>query len=75
MVAFPGDTPVTLPEEVTVAIDAELLVHDPPVTLLLKLTKEPTQTAEGPVTVPASGSGLTVIFADVLAVPHPVVTA
>lgn len=75
MVTTPGATPVTLPEEITVAIAVELLAHVPPLILLLKLMKEPTQTAEGPLIVPAEGSGLTVIFADADAVPQPVLTA
>ena len=75
MVATPGATPVTFPVEITVAIAVELLAHVPPVILLLKLMKEPTQTAEAPLMVPAAGSGLTVIFADADAVPQPVVTA
>lgn len=75
MVALPAATPVTLPEVLTVATAVELLLHVPPVMLLLKLMKEPTHTAEAPVIVPASGSALTLIFADADAVPQPVVTA
>lgn len=75
MVATPGVIPETLPAELTVAIELALLPHVPPAILLLKLMKELTQTAEGPLMVPASASGLTVIFADADAVPHPVVRA
>jgi hypothetical protein len=49
----PATTPVTTPEELTVAIDAELLLHVPPLTLLVRDVAEPAQT----VSVPAIAAG------------------
>jgi hypothetical protein len=66
--------PVITPEELTVAIADELVVHDPPLMPLLKLMVEFTHTADGPLMVPALGSGLTVISADAVAIPQLVVT-
>ena len=71
MVVIPGATPTTFPEELIVAIAVELLLHVPAVSeLLLRLIKAPTQTALGPLIVPASATGLTLIFADAVAFPQ-----
>ena len=51
-----------------------LVLHTPPGISLARLIVPFTHTAFGPVTVPAEGSGFTVISADVLAVPQTVVT-
>ena len=74
IVAVPALIPETFPEELTDAMEGELLLHEPPGISLLKLIKLPTHTVVGPVIVPADGDGFTVIPADVLAVPQPVVT-
>lgn len=75
IVTTPAATPVTFPELLTVAIDEAVLAHVPPAfPLLIKLMEELAHTEEGPLIVPASGSGFTMIFVDALAVPQVVVT-
>ena len=76
MVAFPAATPVTTPVDVfTVAAALLLLLQLPPsVPLLVNVVVEPAHTVEVPLTVPAFGRAFTLIFADSVAVPQPVVT-
>ena len=59
--------PVTTPE-VTVAF-ALLLVQAPPLTPLVSVILDPTQTLEAPVILPALGSGLTVTIRVVVPAP------
>jgi hypothetical protein len=58
----PVVAPVTTPAALMIALLPGVL-HVPPATLLLSVMVESTQTDEGPVIVPATGSGLTVITA------------
>ena len=75
MVATPAVTPLTLPNVFTVAMGGVLLPQVPPGTpVLIRLMDEPAQTEAGPLMVPPSGIGFTVMGADALAVPQPVVT-
>ena len=64
MVAEPAATPVTTPvAEFTVAAAVLLLLQVPPVLpLLVNAVLAPAQTVEAPFTIPAFGSGLTVIL-------------
>jgi hypothetical protein len=48
-VQVPADTPVTTPEEVTVATAVLLLLHVPPDVESCRPTDVPTQVLEGPV--------------------------
>ena len=73
IVAEPAATPVTSPvTPFTVAAAVLLLLQVPlPVPLLLNIAPEPTHNAVAPLTVPADGSAVTFIVADVLDVPQP----
>jgi hypothetical protein len=51
-----------------------LLPHVPPVIASVRVMVLPAQTAAGPVMVPASGAGLTVMDEVVVAVPQALVT-
>ena len=75
MVAVPAVTPVTIPDVPIVATAVLLLLHTPPVVVLLNVVVEVAQTIAVPVIVPATGSGLTVTFTVVVAVPQLLVTA
>ena len=76
IVAFPGATLVTTPEETsTVATNVLLLVQAPPLfPLELKFRADPIQTDEPPLTVPAFKTGFTVTGADALVVAHTLLT-
>ena len=56
MEAVPGVTPVIIPEGVTVAMPAVLLLHAPPDDASLSAAVAATHTVEAPVIVPAKGS-------------------
>ncbi len=56
-----------------VALAVTLLVHVPPVTVLLNVVVEPIQTVAVPVIVPALGANDTVTVFVAAAVPQPVV--
>ena len=58
IIAVPAVTPVTIPEEVTVATPVAEDTHDPPPNVLESVVAAPTQTAGDPVTV---GVAFTVI--------------
>lgn len=59
IVAVPALKPKTVPPS-TLATLVLLLLHVPPTSpVLLKLTDEPVQTADGPLMIPAFGAGLT----------------
>ena len=58
MVHVPAATPVTTPEELTVAIAVELLVHAPPVVASLSAVVNNAQVEAFPVIVPAVQIGV-----------------
>ena len=70
---MPGVTPVTMPPT-TVAFPL-LVVHAPPLTVDVSVLDAKTHTVDGPLIVPALGSGLTVKGLVAVAVPQPLVTA
>ena len=47
--AVPAETPVTTPEELTVAVAVELLLHVPPDILVVNPAVPPIHTLDGPV--------------------------
>jgi hypothetical protein len=64
MITSPCDTPVTMPDEFTEAIELLLLLHEPPcVPSVLSEMIVPTHTVDGPLTVPAVPAAFTVITA------------
>ena len=72
MITLPGATPLTTPEDVTVAIAGLLLLQAPPgVPLLLKLMDEPAHTDEGPLIVPAFAAPFTVTIVMAIGLPQP----
>ena len=72
---MPEDTPVTTPvDPTTVAIPVLPLLHTPPDEASVKPMDEPMQTADGPMMLPATGTGFTVTSAVAAAAPQPVVT-
>ena len=70
IVALPEVTPVISPVVLTVATAALLLLHVPPVVVLLKVILAPWHTDERPVIVPDAGFGLTLSVAVVMAEPQ-----
>ena len=64
-----------MPDVPIVATAVLLLVHAPPVVVLLNDVVAVAQTIAVPVIVPATGSGLTVTFTVVVTVPQLLVTA
>ena len=75
MFAVPALTPVTTPVLETVAIVASLLLQLPPVTVAVRDSDEPAQTAPEPLIVPAEPAPLPIVtVAVVLAEPHALVT-
>lgn len=74
MVTFPGLTPVTPPDELTVAVPVAPEVHVPPLTDGVSVVTAPWQTVEAPDSVPADGVELTVIIYGAMPVPQPFVT-
>jgi len=70
----PAPTPVTTPVEPTVASEVLALLQVPPVVASPRVMVAPTHTVVGPVTVPAVGSGLTVMVRVATTVPHVLVT-
>lgn len=69
IVAAPVATPDTVPDAFTDAIDASLVLHEPPLTELVSVTLAPAQTTEGPEIVPAEAPVMTETV--VVAVPVP----
>jgi hypothetical protein len=72
MVSVPGVTPETIPPA-TVALPL-LLLHMPPLTVLVIVTDVPIHKLDTPVRVPAFGDALTVMTFIALAVPQLLVT-
>src|SRR5450432_2128210 len=71
MVAVPAALPVTTPVELTVATAVLLLLQVPTLVLLLEnVVVARTQTVEAPLTIPAFGSGFTVMSFDTEDVPQ-----
>lgn len=72
MVALPDATPVTTPVAgFTVATRLLLLLQLPPaVPLLVKVVTEPPQSVDEPLTRPAFGRALMVMFAEATELPH-----
>ena len=60
MVAVPAELPVTIPAVPTEATEELLLVHEPPVVVLLSVVVLPVHTVAVPVIVPADGVLVTV---------------
>ncbi len=76
MVALPGATPVTTPDnEFTVAAAVLLLLQlPPPLPLLVNVVAKPVQTDGAPFTTPAFGTGFTVMVVVVEVTAQRVVT-
>jgi hypothetical protein len=74
MVAVPAVFPVTMPEVPIDAISGLLLVHVPPLVVLLSVVVLPVQTVAVPVMALTTVPGVTVTFLVVRAVPQSVVT-
>jgi hypothetical protein len=74
IVAVPGAMPLTMPPAETVAIVVVVLLNVPPVGVDDSVTLLPAHTSDGPVIVPATGSGVTVTFAVTVVLPHELVT-
>ena len=66
--------PVTIPVAPTLATAVLLLVHAPPVDVVLNVIVAPAQTVVSPEIIPANGSGLTVTTCVAAAVPQLLVT-
>ena len=61
---MPESMPITVPvAEPTVAAEGTLLTHTPPAGESDNVIEEPTQTADAPLIVPATGAGETVTVA------------
>ena len=58
----------------TVAIEVALLLHEPPVPVVVKVVVAPGQSVEAPVIVPADGAAATTIVRVAVAVPQVLVT-
>jgi hypothetical protein len=74
IVAVPVDTPDTIPDVPTVAIDVLLLLHVPPDSVLLNVIVAPTLRVDAPETVPAFGSSMTLnaaVFEEDMLLLHP----
>lgn len=71
---MPGATPITAPVEDTVAIVAFDVPHVPPAIDADSAIVSPWQTESGPVMLPASARGCTVIATVVVAAPQELVT-
>jgi hypothetical protein len=75
MVAFPADTPDTIPDVPTVATPTALLDHTPLDVALARLVVPFTQTVAVPVMAATTGSAFTVTIAvDLPTHPKPLVT-
>lgn len=74
MIAAPPATPATTPDVLTEAMVAALLLHVPPLEVVLKAVVAPWHTAVAPLTTPALGIGFTVIERVESAVPQLLVT-
>ena len=75
IVVVPADKPLTTPVLLMVATAGLLLIHTPPVVVLLNASVLPSQTAAPPLIVPADGLVFTVVLKVVASEqPEPVVT-
>jgi hypothetical protein len=74
MTVVPAETPVTTPEEVTVAMPVSVLLHTPPGATSLREVVDDAHMVLAPVIVPAKGSAFTVTTLVAAAVPQPLVT-
>ena len=75
MVAVPAATPVTTPVVAfTLAIVALLVVHKPPVTVLVNVAVVPVHAVDGPLMLPAVAPVVTVTFAVAVVLPQLLVT-
>lgn len=70
----PADTPVATPELLMVAFVISEVLHTPLPVASLKVPAAPVHIVDGPLTVPAPDSGLTVSIQVAVAVPQPLVT-
>ena len=74
MVVVPDVRPFTTPEVLTVATTVFVLLHSPPLAASVNAIDELAHTLTVPLTVPATGNGLTVTTWVAAAVPLPLVT-
>ena len=70
MATIPPDTPVTIPELLTVAIAELLLDQLPPDVPSVNVVVAPWHRWVAPVMIPADGDRFTVMVIDVIAVPQ-----
>lgn len=70
MVAVPGETPTTSPDAVTVATAVLVLLHVPPVAVLVSDMVSAWHTESAPLMAPASAIGLTVAITVVVTDPQ-----
>jgi hypothetical protein len=74
MVTLPVVMPVTTPVLLTEAMVLLLLIHDPPVVVLLRVMELPVHTVVGPVMVPAEAGVPTLTMWAAESVPQLLVT-
>jgi hypothetical protein len=74
MIVVPADTPVTVPEELTVAIAVSVLLHAPPGAASLSDVVDSAHTVAVPAMLPATGNAFTVTNVVATAVPQLFVT-
>jgi hypothetical protein len=70
----PAETPVTMPEALTVAAAGSLLVHRPPGVASESCVVKPAQTVDVPVIALTIGVALTVMLADLTTIPQTLFT-
>ena len=70
----PPATPLTIPDELTVALAVLLLLHVPPAVASLNVVVAPLHTDAVPVIVPAVGAALTVTTLVATAAPQLLIT-
>lgn len=70
---LPAVTPVTIPDEVTVAMLLSSLVQEPPAVPLVNVLMAAAHTVDAPEITPADGDVLIVTPAVAVAVPQPLV--
>ena len=71
---MPPLTPLTTPPASTVATDVLLLLHVPPLTVLLYVAVVPVHILVAPLSVPAPDVAMTVMLPPVLTVPQLLLT-
>ena len=74
IIALPTDTPVTVPEDITMATEALLVVHKPAGVTSLKVVLAPAQMPVFPRIGDTDGGPVTVTLMVAVAVPQPLIT-